>query len=254
MENKLSTIPMISVITPSIRKEGLPLVEKALKNQTFIDWEWLICSSFDPKCGKWALDNFTGGFWTLNRAMNKLVNRANGELLVSIQDYTSFKPDALEKFWKHYQDNKKAIVSGVGNKYTNEDWIVKVWQDPRERDDQGSFYSTDFCNIEGNFCAIPKKAVYDIGGFDDQMDFLGFGMDFYGVVERIFDFGGYDFFLDQTNKSYSLPHSRSIDWDKYNLINGGYMERKKELIDKKTYPVLQYLQRHETKKVNVRHN
>ncbi len=230
---------MISVITPTIRKEGLPIVEKALKRQTFTDWEWWICSSFDPKCGKWVVDDFTGGIWSLNRAYNRLISNSEGELLVSIQDYTSFSPDALEKFWNHYQNNKKVIVSGVGNKYTDDTWTVKTWQDSRQRSDQGSFYEVYPWDVEGNFCAVPKQVFYDIGGFDEEMDSC-FGFDFRGVLERIDMLGGYKFFLDQTNLSYSLEHDRPKGWDENNFINK-WADYKKKNIDNGRYPVLKYL-------------
>lgn len=55
--------------------------------------------------------------WTLNRDMNTAIKKAQGELIISWQDYTYAKPDALEKFWFHYKQNPKAVISGVGNKY-----------------------------------------------------------------------------------------------------------------------------------------
>lgn len=242
----------ISIITITARPKGVELVYSALKRQQFdmSKVEWIIGTPYPKKLNLEIIKNSTiikdprriGVFWNVNYQYNRCIEKARGELLISIQDYTYFCFNALAKFWQHYQNNKKAIVSGVGDKYTDETWTVKVWADPRQRDDQGSFYETDFCNIEGNFCAIPKQAIYDVGGFDAEADFLGVGMDWYGVLERIFDFGGYQFFLDQTNKSYSLPHDRLEGWDEHNLINGGYMARKKELVDKKVYPVLSFLQ------------
>lgn len=39
----------ICVITPTIRLEGLDLVRRALEEQTFTDFDWLICSRKDPE-------------------------------------------------------------------------------------------------------------------------------------------------------------------------------------------------------------
>jgi len=234
----------ISVITPSIRKEGLKLVSKALKKQTFRDFDWWVGAPFPPleeiNYDYWILDDFKGGFWSLNRIYNKLIEHSRGELIVSWQDYTYAKPDALEKFWFHYQNNPRAIVTGVGNKYKDESWQVKIWQDPRERNDQGSFYECYPNDIEFNFCAVPREAFYQIGGFDEKMDFLGYGMDGISVVERL-DALGWKFYIDQTNKSYSLKHGRPKGWEKYNLLHGGYIKRKKQLIEKGKWPVLDYL-------------
>ena len=239
---------MISVLTPTIREEGIAVVRKALKRQTYRDFEWLVGSYFKPaigKDGKWIKDDFKGGFWSLNRIYNRLIKKAQGDLIVSWQDFTYANPDALEKFAFHFKNEPKTIVTGVGNKYTNESWTTKIWQDPREREDQGNFYGCYFNDIEGNFASIPKKAIYDIGGFDEQLDFLGFGMDWYGVLDRINDFGGYDFKIDQSNKSYSLEHTRvggEKAWDQHNLVYGGYLDRKEKLIRDVRWPRLDYLE------------
>jgi len=234
---------VISVITPTIREGGLELVSRALRRQT-VEFEWLIGSPFNPKIegAKWVEDDFGGGFWSLNRIYNKLIKAASGDLIVSWQDFTSATPQALEKFLFHFNNEPKTLVTGVGNKYTDTNWVAKVWQDPRERVDQGSFYQCDFSDIEWNFCAVPKQAIYDVGGFDERLDFLGFGMDGYSVNERIFDLGGYDFKIDQSNKSFSTTHDRIGGWENNNLIHGGYVQRKRELIDNGTWPVLNFLQ------------
>ena len=39
----------ICVITPTIRPEGLELVEKALYKQTFSEFNWIVRSSFPPQ-------------------------------------------------------------------------------------------------------------------------------------------------------------------------------------------------------------
>jgi hypothetical protein len=237
----------ISIITPSIRKEGLYTVAKALSRQTFRDFEWLIGTPVDPqqKDGVWVEDDFTGGYWTLNRIYNKLIEEASGSLIVSWQDFTFADPDALEKFWFHYETEPKTLVTAVGNKYESvyPEPRNMLWKDPREREDQGSYYSCFFNDIEWNLCSIPKEALYAVGGFDEGLDFLGFGMDGYSVNERLNDLGGRDFKINQTIKSYSLVHGRIKDWDKDNLLGKPYQDRKKELIAKGVWPVLNYLQK-----------
>jgi len=233
---------MISVITPSVRLEGLEIVEKALRRQTTTDFEWLINDK-----------RYKGGVWGLNRAYNDLISRAKGELLVSWQDYTFADPDCLEKFWLHYQSEPKTLITAVGNKYTDDTWTAKTWQDPRERDDQGSFYQCFPWDIEANLCSIPKQAMYDVGGFDEEMDFEGYGFDARGVFERLEMVGGYDFKIDQGIKSYSLEHGRPEGWDENNMI-GQWVDYKKKMIDSKAYPVLKYLQRSLSEKEKLGHS
>ena len=230
----------VSIITPSIRKEGLEIVRKALVNQTFENYEWIIGSPFDPIiCSNWVRDDFEGGFWSLNRIYNKMIKKAKGELIISWQDYTYAKPDALSRFWNCYLQEPNTLVGGVGNKYKDDTWSAKTWQDPRQRMDQGSYYECYPWDVEANFCSIPKKAIYDVGGFDEKMDFEGFGFDARGVFERI-DMLDYKFKLDQANESFSLEHDRPKGWDKHNMIDK-WTDYKKENVDSKRYPILKYL-------------
>lgn len=202
----------ISVITPSVRPEGLKLVEKALKRQTFKDFEWIVQDR----------ENLPEGcVWTLNRDYNKAIRKSKGELIVSWQDWTYAKPDTLERFWTHYELEPTVLVGAVGDKYADDTWTVKTWQDPRERDDQGTYYPCFFNDIEWNLCSVPRKALEAVGGFDENMDQF-YGMDGYSVNERINMVGGFDFKLDQSIKSYSLEHGRNERWDDLNWLGERY--------------------------------
>lgn len=234
---------MISIITPSIREDGLEIVRTALKRQTYKDYEWLVGSPFLYLHGTWIQDDFEGGYWSLNRIYNKLIDNASCEHIVSWQDFTFADPDALEKFVYHFKTEPNTFVTAVGNKYTSVYPILgeKVWQDPRETDRYGTYYPC-YCNdIEWNLCSFPRQALYDIGGFMEDFDFEGYGMDGYGVLERVNEIGGYDFKINQTIRSYSLTHDRYEDWDTHNLINGGYEKMKRRLKKKGVWPVARYL-------------
>jgi len=234
----------ISVITPTIREDGLKLVETALKKQDMQFFEWLICSKQKPKRIEipyiWLEDDFVGKTWTLNRAYNKLIKNAHAPLIVSWQDFTYSKFDTLGRFLTHFEQDPNVLVGAVGNKYKTvyPELGAMVWSDPREREDQGTYYKTGFENVEWNLAAIPKKALYDIGGFDEELDGF-FGMDGYSVAERIHFIGGYDFALDQSIKSYSVVHDRPIDWEEKGAIHGPYQERQQYYLQ--NGPVLQYL-------------
>lgn len=243
--------PVVSVITPTIRKEGLDVIRKALQKQTFRDFEWLICSVFDPGIpeAKWIPDEFTEGYWTLNRAYNSLFQSARGEIIVTWQDWIYADPDALEKFVENV-GKTDAVVSGVGDQYESVNkWgkpQIKIWSDPRKTTEYGSFYECNWNDAEWNFCAFPKKLIYQIGGMDEKLDFLGYGGDQLQASERMDQFGT-KFFLDQTNESYTIRHSREDfggqeEWDKNHvLFNGKYDERKRGLIKLGTWPKLPYL-------------
>jgi hypothetical protein len=247
----------ISVLTPSVRRDGIDIVKKALEGQTFKDFEWIIGSPFTmPKHFiknpfYWVEDDFEYGFWTLNRIYNKMFKKAKGELIVSLQDWIYVQPDALEKFWINYQEvGPKALISGVGDQYERLGKYnrpeVKIWSDPRKTMNNGSFYESYPQDCEWNFAAIPKKALFEVGGMDEELDFLGFGGDQFGVGQRLNDLG-YKFFLDQTNESFTIRHSRSDFggqqyWDENHvLLNGKYDKRKMQLLNEGKWPVLDYL-------------
>lgn len=250
---------MISVITPTVRPEGLALVEKALQEQSFRDFHWLIVSpekvmdkvlKIWPDPGKDVTVGFQnepkkkkGDVWALNKAYNQAIETAKGELIISWQDYTYAKPDTLEMFWKHFEDEPKTLISAVGNKYENDNWDIMLWKDPRERDDQGSFYQVYPADIEWNLCSVPRQALYDVGGFLEDFD-QRYGMDGYNVNERINAIGGYDFKIDQSIKSYSLEHGRlhGEKWDKMNwLKDDHYAKMRDRMIDEGKWPVAPYL-------------
>lgn len=226
----------LAVITPTIRLEGLKIVQKALEEQDFEDFDWYICSPKEPKdCwGTWIPDTFKGGCWTLNRAYNQLIRQSNGELIVSWQDYTYGDPNILSTLWEHYQKEPKGLVSILGNKYMDDTFFLESWFDPR----QGSG-RCNFNEVEWNLCSCPREGLYEIGGFDEGADWEFLGMDGYGVNERL-DKLGYKFFLEDKVKTYSLMHGRVANWEELNGIHGKYTERKNKL---EKWPRLDYLLR-----------
>ncbi len=214
---------LISVISPSIRPEGLKLVEKSLKRQTHTDYEWLVDTSNEKN---------EGDYWGVYKAYNRLLKKAKGELIVSWQDYTYASPDTLEKFWFHHITEPRTIVGAVGNKYADDTWTVLTWQDPRE---QGmSYQECPWMSVELNLAAFPKEAFYAVGGFDEYLDKYSSlcGID---VLDRLRLLSGYKFKLDQTIKTYSLEHGRLPLWDEHTPFNGAYTERRKSYTKKLPY-------------------
>jgi len=230
----------IAVICPTIRPEGLEIVQKALEKQTFTDFEWYVGSKFRPKCEwvNWVKDDFKGGVWTLNRTMNALVKVVDAPLIVSWQDYTFGDDTLLERLWQRYNDNPKSLVSVLGNKYYGETFSLESWFDPRITNIP--FREVGFQDVEWNLCSCPREALVKIGGFDSEMDQKFYGMDGFNVNERLKDLG-YKFFVDGTVRTYSLMHGRVDDWDKKNGIYGPYQNHVKERKEKGQWPFLEYL-------------
>lgn len=234
----METIPekyrnKIMVITPTIReKEGLYIVQKALENQNFENFDWLIGSREKPPSdiwGTWIPDTFTGGFYSLNRIYNRLIRASDCDLIVSWQDYTFAPKDALQRFWQHYEYEPKMLVSALGNKYEDDTWKKVNWIDSRHSG------MCDFQEVEWNLCSCPKQGLEDIGAFDEGADFLFLGMDGYGVNERLASLG-YQFYCDPKIESFSLGHGRVNNWEKDNGIHGLYQKRVQELKTRNLWP------------------
>ncbi len=230
----------VSVITCTNRFGGIDLNWSSLRRQTFKNWEWVLCDTLYEE-RKEEVKEYTKGdarirhvrqtkkldsakTW-LNHAENEGIKASSGELIVLLQDYIHIDPDALEKFWYQYQANPKSFVTGVGHQYGKpgkEEFVnpqglitvfskpfegvpeVIVWTDPRMKSDK-TFYPCIPNDWEANYSSIPRKALYDIGGFDETYDFFGHAWDNVSVANRAFALG-YEPYIDQSNISKSVRH------------------------------------------------
>lgn len=238
--------PKISVVQVTNRHGGFDVAWYALKRQTFKDFEFIYHDALyderhdkimkfvknDPRVKhyKQSPKDPTAKTW-LAHAENGALHHATAELVILLQDFIYIQPDALEKFWAQYQNNPKAIVTGVGNQYglPGKDDVVNpnggvtvfatpfrgvpmttVWQDPRMREDLGSFYPCQPADWEANFCMAPRQMFLDIGGMDEEYDYIGFAFDNCSAAERAFLLG-YEPYIDQSNESFSI---NSDAWSK----------------------------------------
>lgn len=148
-------MPKISVLSPSIRPEGLAITQKCLSEQTFTDFEWLV------EIG------IPGNGHDLNKSYNRMLRRAKGELIVSLQDYIKILPTGLENFWKAYQENKRVFYTAPVGKTDDKTYSAKS-----NKWDWRAF-TTEIMNWqkwEIDWGAAPLSALKEIGGFDETLD------------------------------------------------------------------------------------
>lgn len=228
----------ISVMTLTNRYGGIDITWNSLKRQTFTDFEWILVDAIDrekevrsyvnDKSLKYIKQNPQpeDALTNLAHADNQGFSNCKGELIVCIQDYIWFPPDALEKYWRIYQQNPDILVTGVGDQYgkPSKDDIyypdgkitvfrepytrrpdIKVWSDPRKRIDQGTFYMCNPPDWELNYASIPRKILYELGGMDEQYDYHGFAWDNVNIAQRA-DMLGYRAYIDQTNECMGFEH------------------------------------------------
>lgn len=148
----------ISVLTPSIRPEGLAITRQCLMEQTFQDFEWLV--------------EIGVGRHDLNAAYNRMLRRAKGELVVSLQDYIKVMPTYLERAWSAYQEYPNAFLTFPVGKVDS----LEEPKDPRWDWRAYRMNDTDLVRECRPDCweidsgAAPLAALKAIGGFDEALD------------------------------------------------------------------------------------
>lgn len=228
----------ISVMTLTNRPGGIDITWGCLKRQTFTDFEWVLVDAIDRRkeVEEYVNDDRLRylkqnekpekALTNLAHADNQGFRNCDGELIVCIQDYIWFPPDALEKYWIAYQNDPSSLITGVGDQYgspSKDDIVkpngkitvfekpytrrpeIKVWSDPRKRLDQGSFYMCNAPDWEMNYCSIPRKVIYDLGGMDEQYDYHGFAWDNVNIAQRA-QMLGHNAYIDQTNECMGFEH------------------------------------------------
>lgn len=228
----------ISVITPSVRKELLPIVEKCLKRQTLKDYEWLVASPTNLGFGTWVPEppKREGDYYGLNKAWNAAFKVAKGELVVNIVDGLWFPPDTLQKLWDHYEANPKACVGAIGDQYDQiKDGKPEhcVWTDPRRTVQFGTFYEISPRDLELCIASLPLKGIKEVGGIDEEFDKYA-ALSEKEMCARM-DMLGYKFYLDQTLEYRAIKHPRlSESWDeRYNAGCEVYFKHLREIRDGK---------------------
>lgn len=212
---------MITVITPSIRPELLSVVEKCLGRQTFTNFEWIVVAperihkDITVACKLIAEpEKRDGDFYRLCGAWNKSFANSKGDLVVIICDGMWFKPDLLERLWEHYKSSPKRLVTCVGDQFSDIDLRGEpqnmVWSDPRRRGT--GFYRVQADQMELCICSIPKQALLDCGGFDEDYD-KGPAVGEKEMCLRLLILG-YQMYEDENLEYKAIQHPRlSSKWD-----------------------------------------
>lgn len=212
-------MPKISVITPAVREEELELNRQSLLQQTFKDFEWIVCSPF-PYLPEGILPfkhvgdppKNPGDFMGENKAYNELFKLVNGELVVTLNDSIWLKPNALEVFWKHYQEDPMSCVAFMGNHY--EKVIDGVgynitYKDIRPNQFHSDFEPTKIIPFDACCSSIPAAAVKAVGKIDPIWDqYCCFGIrEFMTQVVRL----GYSLYMSKESGYLGQKHTKLYD-------------------------------------------
>lgn len=168
----------------------------SLKSQTFREFEWLV-------------DINVTGEHDLNASFNKMIKKAQGELVVFYEDFTKIPPDGLAKFWKAYQENPNTAFTAPLGKVNN--WGDSPrwdWRAYKQDDSQTDYTNCRWDTCELDWGAIPKKMLYDVGGFDEELD-AHWSCDNVNLGCRL-DIAGYKFKTVFTNPAIAYDHDAHI--------------------------------------------
>ena len=206
-----------------------------MRRQTFQDFETIVQrpSRTLPK----------GNFYDLNHDYNLAFKKSKGELIISYQDGIEIRPDCLQRFWEHFKTNPNAIVGAVGDQYSSFDPPVKTWIDPRRRVDQGTFYECMENDVEYTLCSIPRKALFEVGGFDSDIYDKYAALAEKELSARMYK-AGYKFFLEQSIEYMALKHERLFgkeEWDKHYFAGWPIYQQHLREIENGTRLKLNYL-------------
>lgn len=183
----------ISILTPTIRgKEALAPNGESLMSQTF-DFSEI----------EWLTEEGDGSKHDLNAAFNRMLRKAQGELIVFMEDYTKCTTNGLLKFWEAYQ--KEPTIFWTAPLGKTLDWKEIKW-DWRAYADA---IETTYNCWEIDWGAAPLKALQEIGGFDEELDQFWSG-DNVNVAYRAY-LNGYKFKNLFDNPAVALDHDQIME-------------------------------------------
>lgn len=203
----------ISVITPSIRPEGLEVVRRTLNGQSFRNFEWI------PKL------SVVKEIPDLCRSCNDALRVSKGKIIVFLQDYISLlSSDALRKIYDlHQKYGKTAFTYPVGKTI---DWKTVDWE---WRKHMSIDTVLEYHHWEIDFGSIERSAIFEVGGFDEDYD-SGFGWENVDLAYRLNKLG-LNFRCDSDILSVAFDHDRLTKHPFKNRPNRDLWIGKKYAID-----------------------
>lgn len=182
--------PKISVLTPSIRPKYLGVTYDCLKNQTFKDFEWLV--DIDMPSDKFLLP----------KAMNRLLKRSKGDIIVMLQDCITVPDNFLQHVYDTY--NGDFVTYPVGKIDGNT--VKWDWRKSSLRQQKDYLNPHEW---EADLASAPRKAFFEIGGYDEAFC-DGWSWDNVEVAYRA-DYLKYKFRCDNAVCGEAIDHDKEVE-------------------------------------------
>jgi glycosyltransferase involved in cell wall biosynthesis len=230
--------PLVSIITPTIRKGFWNLMAANIASQTYKNVEWVVVDDFPTDrsyqmkkaCDKWKIKGkyVRGGrtdkfYYGLSTANNIGWKESSGELLVWLQDFVLMPIHGIEYYVDIYRHNPNAMIAGTDVYYypkikpetDQEDWFngsLDVigqfhWENQRNLG-LGMRKSESPLELEMNYCAIPRSVIESVGGWYEFFN-DGLGFDNTEFAYRALHMGN-KLLVDDTNIATCLDHWEAL--------------------------------------------
>lgn len=200
--------PDISILTMTVRPEGLKPVRDSILSQTFASSRV-----------EWLVDINVTGKVDFNEATNRLIRRASGDLIVFVQDYVEMPENGLQRLWEAYQD-KPAFYTVPVAKY-DDDSITWDWRANKDG-------VVNWQDWEIDCGSAPRAALVDVGGFDEELDKY-WGYDNLSVGLRA-DLKGYEVRCLSDVKCRAYDHNKHQKHEFRHLQNVDFSNQRLEYI------------------------
>lgn len=203
--------PIISVITPSIRPDGLKVTWETLRDQTFTNFEWLPRLSVPKQQSD------------LCYQMNKALDESQGELIVFLQDYIRIPKDGLERMYKTFAADKNVAITAPVGKV--KDFLEQPNWDWRHYWKSGD---VDYQKWEIDWGAVGREALGDERFFERYDE--GFGWENVDLGLRLAN-KGVRFVVDKDNGAVAFDHDAAFEHPYKKKPNIGLWAKRKAVLE-----------------------
>lgn len=240
--------PLVTIVTPTIRKGFWNLMANNIASQSYKNIEWLIVDDHPDNreyvanevAEKYNLNiRYMRGkkrkvkrFYSLVNANNTALREAKGELMVFLQDFVLMPQDGIEQLVTVYNHHPKALIAPVDVYHapkikpdtTSEDWfhgeidVIGEFMRKNVRcQNLGMRYTQNPYDYEQNYGAIPTATARELGGWWEFFD-EALGYDNTDIAYRALK-AGYKIILDDTNVAVCIDHWNALQGTTENGAN-----------------------------------
>lgn len=237
--NKPVSQPLVSIITPTIRKGFWNIMAHNIGEQTYNNIEWVVVDDFPDNrehimkkyCNKYHIINwkYVRGkrsdkyHYGLSSANNLGWKNSTGELLVWLQDFMIMPPQGIECLVDIYRKHKDCLIAptdincapNIKPNTANEDWfdgkldvIGEVVFDNIRNKKLGMRFTDNPADWEVNYGAVPRTIIDKLGGWYEFFnDGLGFDNTEFAYRTLLL---GFRIIIDDTNISVGINHWEAL--------------------------------------------